>query len=73
MVKLTTEKDKILAGVTLAVGASIAVCYDILQNIIQSIAPNTEIMVKLEAGGISIGLGVFVVIVLINFVNKKII
>ena len=54
-------------------GASIAVCYDILQNIIQSIAPNTEIMVKLEAGGISIGLGVFVVIVLINFVNKKII
>jgi len=71
MGKQISEKDKILAGVTLAVGASIAVCYDMLQNIIQSIAPNTEVIIKLEAGGISIGLGVFVVMVLINFANKK--
>jgi len=71
MVKLISVKDTMLAGVTLVVGASIAICYDILQDAIQSVAPNTELVIKLESAGISIGFGVFFLVLGINLVNKK--
>ncbi len=64
MIKLISERNILLTAIGVAVGASIAVGYDILQDVIKLILPNTyPIVLKLEAGGLSISLGIIATVV----------